>query len=90
MTSVATWDDVLEGEELAYVGTEPVQPPRTAPVPAKLDEQVRAALDEMRQTLVEPNPRPDAIAVRRRKAHAEILVPRIAAAENHERRAEIR
>jgi len=44
MTSVATWDDLLQGEELAYVGTEPVRPPRTAPVPAELDERVRAAL----------------------------------------------
>ena len=44
MTSVATWDDLLQGEELAYVGTEPVRPPRTAPVPPELDERVRAAL----------------------------------------------
>jgi DEAD/DEAH box helicase domain-containing protein len=44
MTSVATWDDLLQGEELAYAGTEPAQPPRTAPIPVELDEQVRAAL----------------------------------------------
>jgi DEAD/DEAH box helicase domain-containing protein len=44
MSAVATWHDLLQGEELAYVGTEPARPARTAPVPEELDEAVRAAL----------------------------------------------
>jgi DEAD/DEAH box helicase domain-containing protein len=44
MTAVATWDDLLQGEELAYVGTEPARPPRTEPIPEGLHEDVRGAL----------------------------------------------
>ena len=44
MTSVGTWDELLQGEEIAYVGTEPARPPRTEPVPEGLDASVRAAL----------------------------------------------
>ena len=44
MTSVATWTDLLQGEEVAYVGTETARPPRTEPVPEGLHEDVRAAL----------------------------------------------
>jgi DEAD/DEAH box helicase domain-containing protein len=44
MTAVGTWDDLLQGEELAYVGSELARPPRLAPVPDALREQVRASL----------------------------------------------
>ena len=44
MTAVGTWDELLQGEELAYVGTEPARPARTEPVPEDLDASVRAAL----------------------------------------------
>jgi DEAD/DEAH box helicase domain-containing protein len=43
MTTAATWTDLLEGEEVAYLGTEPARPPRTEPVPEGLHEDVRAA-----------------------------------------------
>ncbi len=41
---VAVWDDLLEGEEVAYVGNEPARPPRFAPIPDDLHPKVRAAL----------------------------------------------
>ncbi|HKG09918.1 MAG TPA: DEAD/DEAH box helicase [Gaiellaceae bacterium] len=44
MTAVGTWDDLLQGEELAYVGTEPARPARTEPIPEGLHEDVRTAL----------------------------------------------
>jgi DEAD/DEAH box helicase domain-containing protein len=45
VTSVATgWADVLQGEELAYLGTEPAQAGRTEPFPDDLDPRVASAL----------------------------------------------
>ncbi len=44
MTTLASLDDLLQGEELAYVGTEPARLARTAPIPEQLDERVRAVL----------------------------------------------
>jgi len=41
---VAAWDDLLQGEELAYLTTEPPREPRTAPLPVDLHPQLRAAL----------------------------------------------
>ena len=41
-----TWTDLLEGEEVAYVGNEPARPPRFAPIPDDLHPKVRAALAE--------------------------------------------
>ncbi|HEV8250802.1 MAG TPA: DEAD/DEAH box helicase [Gaiellaceae bacterium] len=45
MTTLAAWDELLTGEEVAYVDTEPARPARTAPIPAELHPQVRAALE---------------------------------------------
>jgi DEAD/DEAH box helicase domain-containing protein len=44
--SVATssWDDLLHGEEIAYVGTEPAREARLAPLPDDLHPRVRDAL----------------------------------------------
>jgi DEAD/DEAH box helicase domain-containing protein len=39
------WDDLLTGEELAHLATEPAREARTAPLPDDLDPRVRAALD---------------------------------------------
>jgi DEAD/DEAH box helicase domain-containing protein len=44
MATVAQWDDLLQGEELAHVAVEPARPPRTTAVPAELCAQVRDAL----------------------------------------------
>jgi DEAD/DEAH box helicase domain-containing protein len=44
MTAVGTWNDLLQGEELSYLGTEPARPARLASIPDELDESVRAAL----------------------------------------------
>ena len=44
MTVVGAWDDLLQGEELAYVGTDPARPARTEPIPEGLHEDVRTAL----------------------------------------------
>jgi DEAD/DEAH box helicase domain-containing protein len=41
----AHWSDLLEGEEVAYVGNEPARAPRFAPIPDELEPKVRAALD---------------------------------------------
>ncbi len=40
----AAWDDLLQGEELAYLTTEPPREPRTAPLPDDLHPELRAAL----------------------------------------------
>jgi len=40
----AAWDDLLQGEELAYLTTEPPREPRTAPLPDGLHPELRAAL----------------------------------------------
>jgi DEAD/DEAH box helicase domain-containing protein len=44
MATVAQWDDLLQGEELAHVAVEPARPPRTTAVPAELCAKVRDAL----------------------------------------------
>ena len=38
------WDDLLEGEELSYLTTEPPRASRSVPLPAELHPAVRAAL----------------------------------------------
>ncbi|MGZ4290851.1 MAG: DEAD/DEAH box helicase, partial [Gaiellaceae bacterium] len=40
----AAWDDLLQGEELAYLTTEPPREARTAPLPDDLHPELRAAL----------------------------------------------
>jgi len=45
MTAVAQWDDLLAGEELAYLTTEPARAARIAPFPDELNPRVRAALE---------------------------------------------
>src|SRR3954466_8297457 len=42
--SVASWDDLLHGEEIAYLGTEPARAARLAPLPDELHPRVREAL----------------------------------------------
>jgi DEAD/DEAH box helicase domain-containing protein len=44
VTTVAQWDDLLRGEELAHLTTEPARPARTAVFPDELFPAVRAAL----------------------------------------------
>jgi DEAD/DEAH box helicase domain-containing protein len=41
----ALWDEILAGEELAYLGGEPAREARTSPFPAELHPKVRAALE---------------------------------------------
>ena len=43
-TSVAQWDDLLAGEELAYLGSEAAREARLAPLPDDLHPRVREAL----------------------------------------------
>src|SRR5689334_5222682 len=38
------WTDLLQGEEIAYLGTEPAREARVAPLPDELDPRVRQAL----------------------------------------------
>jgi DEAD/DEAH box helicase domain-containing protein len=45
-TSVALWDDLLAGEELAYLGSEAAREARTAQLPDGLHQRVREALGE--------------------------------------------
>ena len=45
VTRAATWDDLLTGDELAHVTTDPARGARTEPVPDDLHPQVRAALE---------------------------------------------
>ena len=40
----ATWDDLLTGEEIAYLGSEPARDPIVEPFPAELDPRVQSAL----------------------------------------------
>ena len=47
MTAAALWDDLLVGEELAYLGTEPAREARTAPVPEALQPALSAALGRL-------------------------------------------
>jgi DEAD/DEAH box helicase domain-containing protein len=42
---VALWDDLLQGEELAYLGAEPAREPITAPLPADLPTGLRGRLE---------------------------------------------
>ena len=44
MTDRPGWDGLLEGEELAYLATEPARPARTVPLPDELHPKLRAAL----------------------------------------------
>jgi DEAD/DEAH box helicase domain-containing protein len=44
-TAVVPWEGLLEGEELAYLGTEPERAARNTPLPAELHKGVRAALE---------------------------------------------
>jgi len=44
MATVAQWDDLLQGEELAHVALEPARPARTTGLPADLHAAVRGAL----------------------------------------------
>jgi DEAD/DEAH box helicase domain-containing protein len=43
-THVGVWDDLLHGEELAYLGTEPAREARSVPLPDDLPTAVRDAL----------------------------------------------
>src|SRR4051794_14031913 len=43
-TSVASWDDLLQGEEIAYLGAEPAREARLAALPEELHPRVREAL----------------------------------------------
>jgi DEAD/DEAH box helicase domain-containing protein len=43
-TAVALWDELLAGEELAYLGHEPERAPQLAPLPAGLHARVREAI----------------------------------------------
>jgi len=43
-TSVASWDDLLQGEEIAYLGTETAREARLTPLPDELHPRVREAL----------------------------------------------
>src|ERR1043166_1890216 len=43
-TSVTAWDDLVQGEELAHLATEPAREARTAPFPDDLHPRVREAL----------------------------------------------
>jgi DEAD/DEAH box helicase domain-containing protein len=43
-TRVASWDDLLHGEEIAYLGSEPARAAQTAPLPDELHPRVSEAL----------------------------------------------
>src|ERR687897_2495765 len=45
-TATAPWLDLLEGEELAYVGAEPAREAQTEPIPDAVHPRVREALAE--------------------------------------------
>src|SRR5256886_5782306 len=44
LTSVTEWDDLLVGDELAHLATEPAREARTSPLPDSLQPAVREAL----------------------------------------------
>jgi DEAD/DEAH box helicase domain-containing protein len=46
MATTATWNDLLTGEELEHIVTEPTRPARVEPIPDALDPRVRTALAE--------------------------------------------
>src|SRR3990170_5007402 len=43
-TTVGAWAELLQGEELAYLGTEPARAGRSEPFPSDLDPRVASAL----------------------------------------------
>src|SRR3954452_11535428 len=43
-TTAAPWDELLASEEVAYAGSDPPRPARTAPIPPELHPHVQAAL----------------------------------------------
>ena len=43
--AVAVWDDLLAGEELAHLGSEPAREGETAPLPAALPAVLRERLE---------------------------------------------
>jgi DEAD/DEAH box helicase domain-containing protein len=45
VTSVAAWDDLLVGDELAHLATEPAREARTAPLPSELHPALQEALE---------------------------------------------
>ena len=45
---ITAWSDLVGGEELAYLGTEPAREALTEPIPAELHPRARAALDGQR------------------------------------------
>ena len=42
--SAGLWDELLQGEELAYLGSEPARNARSVPVPADVPDAIRDAL----------------------------------------------
>jgi len=48
VTAVSAWDDLLQGEELAHLTTEPARDPRLAPFPEDLQPALRDALAAQR------------------------------------------
>src|SRR5207245_7583710 len=44
LTPLVHWEELLTADELAYVGSEPEQAARTAPLPDELEPRVREAL----------------------------------------------
>ncbi|MDQ2981316.1 MAG: DEAD/DEAH box helicase [Actinomycetota bacterium] len=44
-TTVAIWDDLLRGEELAYLGSEPAREAVTTPLPSELPDALRERLE---------------------------------------------
>jgi DEAD/DEAH box helicase domain-containing protein len=44
VSTVALWDDLLTGEEVAFLGSDPARDARAAPFPDELDPRVREAL----------------------------------------------
>ena len=45
---VSQWDELLQGEELAYLGSEPARDARSVPVPADVPDAIRDALAAQR------------------------------------------
>jgi DEAD/DEAH box helicase domain-containing protein len=45
-TDLVLWDDLLQGEELAHLGSEPARDARTAPLPGDLPGEVRERLED--------------------------------------------
>jgi DEAD/DEAH box helicase domain-containing protein len=45
-TDLVLWDDLVQGEELAHLGSEPARDARTAPLPGDLPGEVRERLED--------------------------------------------